>query len=470
VPKTIVKSHTNSTLFNYKLIDKDAAAAAYSSSDDETVFDEPQSQSQFKKTKHTRRVQAAAQAKKTSRSSQPLQDSSNMAGRKARPTKAQKEAEKAAAEAKEAAEKANAENEKLRKKMAAMKKQLAEKSGRPAPAQVSKSSAPVPKSSSGQKKRSLAPTSESVAKNSKPVAQSSQPVAKKIKKAELKQGHLDANSPQTPMEVKIQGLLEAKRMYGICPSLSSKSNKKQTDETNILIHGAIQKDVFDVIKYVLGEKGTKKLCDLVLENLKWEGFHGEGPRVEKNKAEFFELYWKNTVSLLNNIRSTAASECKKAAKIWWDENLHKLPSNEDLDRLISRDLDIHDDKDYLLFEWYQMHLVAKATGSSKIFDKKERARMTLSKAAIPKSKRPYITPQTEAYAVLLMKGNHSRWLKMFEINTNPKWSRLNQCLLGKEKQDGKKKKAKKGKKDDDDDDDDDDEEEEVEEEAVDKAS
>jgi hypothetical protein len=57
----------------------------------------------------------------------------------------------------------------------------------------------------------------------------------------------------------------------------------------------------------------------------------------------------------------------------------------------------------------------------------------LSTGAPAKSKKPYVSPETEAYAVMQFKGNHSRWQKQFQVAKDNRYCGKIQRILGKKK-------------------------------------
>jgi len=58
-----------------------------------------------------------------------------------------------------------------------------------------------------------------------------------------------------------------------------------------------------------------------------------------------------------------------------------------------------------------MVLMPRACGSAANWNKAKREHHPLSTGAPKNSEKPYITPETEAYAVWLCKGNAIRWKK-----------------------------------------------------------
>ena len=102
---------------------------------------------------------------------------------------------------------------------------------------------------------------------------------------------------------------------------------------------------------------------------------------------------------------------------------HETPSN----------MDLNDARHLALFEWHQMVLMPRACGSAANWNKDKREHHTLSKGAPASSGKPYIMAETEAYAVLVCKGNAIRWKRQFEIAEDPMYQGRIQRLLGPQK-------------------------------------
>jgi hypothetical protein len=376
-------------------------------------------ESQSSKTLHSKKKNKS----KSKSSSQPLKDitvNSNMAPKKKK-TAAQiaRENEKAAI----------AKADQLAAELAKMRAKLAEKSGRKPEGRTKKHK--KSSKSSSDSHRASRKSNERTPSNKRKVAPTSDSVAtKKHRGSEKKQGHSDGKKPSSALELQINGLLAAKRRYG--GRRSSAKNNVQ-DEMLTRISTAIKNHSFDKLKFVLGEKGKKKLTNGILDHLKMEGYYGEGKHIEANRANFLELYGDDCVQALNAVRSSTSTEIKKAARAWYDSHGGTLPTDEALDRLIKRDLDFNNADDVEMFGWYQMNLIPKAVGSATNWNKAKREYHCLSSGAPSKSKKPYISPETEAYALMQLKGNTGRWLKQFQVADHETYKGKIQRILGRKK-------------------------------------
>jgi len=102
------------------------------------------------------------------------------------------------------------------------------------------------------------------------------------------------------------------------------------------------------------EKKTEMFVMHHLQVASVQGHDGKSAQAKRNKAWFFELHADDAVAALNQVPSTTSTEFKKAAKAFFDLNNGELPSDEDLEHLISQDLDLKNERDCALFEWHQM--------------------------------------------------------------------------------------------------------------------
>ena len=76
-----------------------------------------------------------------------------------------------------------------------------------------------------------------------------------------------------------------------------------------------------------------------------------------------------------------------------------------------------------------MILMPKAVGSAANWNKSKREYHCLSTGAPNKSEKPYVSPETEANAVLQMKGNHVRWAKQFWVAEEADYKGKTQRIL-----------------------------------------
>jgi ribosomal protein S8 len=205
-------------------------------------------------------------------------------------------------------------------------------------------------------------------------------------------------------------MVTMKRMFGanhVKNSGTSEPMDKVVNDTITNITKAIKNDVFHTKKYILGPEGKVKLALKVLEVLNLEGFKGDSKEAQTNRQNWVELWQDTCVLTFNSIRNNVSTEEKKAARALYCRSQKQLPDDNDMEACITRQLDLDNNEHLVKFEWCSHEFMAKACGSAKHWNKEKREHMPLSRAHPKNSKKPYITPQTEAYAVLLFKGNHT---------------------------------------------------------------
>jgi len=165
------------------------------------------------------------------------------------------------------------------------------------------------------------------------------------------------------------------------------------DETLTRVHAAIKCGVFDDFKCVLGPKGKKKLVKAALDKLKMEGCCGKGPKVKRNQAWSHEPHADDVVTALNQVQSSTPTEAKKAVKTFFDLNNGELPSTEDHQHLITRDLDLKNERDCTLFSWCQMLLMPRACGSAANWNKAKRECHPCPQVPLKAPKNPTLRPK-----------------------------------------------------------------------------
>ena len=228
-------------------------------------------------------------------------------------------------------------------------------------------------------------------------------------------GSASTNGSNNSEVSRVQALLKYKRKFG----RSKKSNDDDevfVDEMVTRINTAVKHDSFNTRKYVLGPNGKKNLGNQVLDYLQMDGYYGPGPRIQKNRAEWIEYYQDDCVQALNSVRNTVSSEIKKAARVYYKKNNSTLPTKGEMNACLARQLEVDDALMYKHFEFFCMEIIPKATGSAQHWNKAKREYLPLSTAA-PRNapNKPYITPETEAYSMIVYVGNRTRWIKQFEV-------------------------------------------------------
>jgi len=91
---------------------------------------------------------------------------------------------------------------------------------------------------------------------------------------------------------------------------------------------------------------------------------------------------------------------------------HEMVSVAKSEKCLKRDLDATDKDDCKLFESYYDQIMTKATGATERWNASHRGYFCLCNGHQPNKKGEFdycVTPETEAYACLALKGNWNRW-------------------------------------------------------------
>lgn len=130
--------------------------------------------------------------------------------------------------------------------------------------------------------------------------------------------------------------------------------------------------------------------------------------------------WKNTygdyaVKQLNEARSYVQSQLRTVVLNYMDNN-PSPPQLTDILKCLNRDINLEDDDEMELFEWYWDEFLPKATCNCKVFKDSQRHYATISTAApLNEPNNLYMSISNEAFAVLMFENNRTRWMRYKEV-------------------------------------------------------
>jgi hypothetical protein len=186
------------------------------------------------------------------------------------------------------------------------------------------------------------------------------------------------------------------------------------------ITDAIKSYAWRGIKIVTDEGVAKLLARKLLESMNLEGYVGNSTEAKQKRDEWVELHTNFVVNIHNKHRCYVVNRIKEqCAKPYLDEHNGKLPPMEDVIRMLRRNFNPVDEHDYKLMKWYWTKLIFFATGNTEDWGPDTHLFSTMSTAGPPNangdSKKLYVPPSTEAFAVLTLEGNHEKWTYMHKI-------------------------------------------------------
>jgi len=179
-------------------------------------------------------------------------------------------------------------------------------------------------------------------------------------------------------------------------------------ETKEMIAKAIDDPVFAVIKFFKGDCSRDKLAAHVL--LYGKPNHGMS---QMERDDWYREFSRCCGAELNRHQSGVQTAIKREMQAIHKATApHKMVSVAKWEKYLKRDLDATDEDDCKLFEACYNQILTKATGATERWNASRRGYFCLYNGDPPNKKGEFdycITPETEAHALLALKGNWNRW-------------------------------------------------------------
>ena len=205
--------------------------------------------------------------------------------------------------------------------------------------------------------------------------------------------------------------------------LTKKSRQlKQNDGQVKDIKKWVPNNVFRLCKFILSDQQEKEMVEKYLDEGTDPNFKGNGKEAKSNRRTFIQYYRTVFTQRLNETRSYATARMKDAVWEWMNYHQGNLPDETKLLALLNRTWTPpeEDSDDYAeewkLAVWYQEVYLCKACGNGNDWSSDKRRYLTISEGApvnAPNSK--YITPSTEAFAMVIFESNAEHWKKMYDL-------------------------------------------------------
>ena len=302
------------------------------------------------------------------------------------------------------------------------------------------------RSSSSERSRSSSPSKSSTKRHSDallPLDSNMPPkrVNKKLKAAEDKAARLEAQlADLLAKEKRTSSPTEVLKVAAAAKKTSAKKQKRaiktvptedpeEADKLKPykeLISKTIQKEIFPTMKFVKGPGTQMKLCAHILF---YGPFDADDMKPWERQA-WYERFGGYAAAELNALRSTIMTAIKKEFKAKYVSTPnHDIGSVLRWEACLSRDLSMDIEQDKLDYEFWYRVLMDKATGYPDRWNDAHRGYMAIYQAKPPKHcrlKDPargdqdrnfYVTPETEAYCMLIIRGNFNKWEAQFLTNT-----------------------------------------------------
>jgi len=223
-------------------------------------------------------------------------------------------------------------------------------------------------------------------------------------------------------------LMETESALMVARSSAKKARRKSTStDLIVLLRKAFRGHVWRSIKFITSEKQRRLLCIKVLKASGLPNKFNEQGKLTSDGAEFIKDHAGTFSFILNDTRSYTQTGMKNAAFDYMTSNqTYDFPSNEEFLKILRRDQDCNRE----LFAWWWEDFMPKADASADHWNKETKYFGCLSTAHPPDSPgEPYITPSTEAYAMLMIMNCRDKWPKLKAI----KDSSSERCIYTKKK-------------------------------------
>ena len=240
----------------------------------------------------------------------------------------------------------------------------------------------------------------------------------KMKELEAKLAFIEAANQNkrgtSPTEqVQIAEKIKKARTKGRRKSTGSEDDDDLLKETKEMIAKAIDDPVFAVMKFSKGDSSRDRLAAYVLCFGKPN--HGMN---QKERDDWYREFSRYCGAELNRHRSGVQTSIKREMRVIYKATSPpKMVSVAKWEKCLKRDLDATDEDDLKLFEAYCDQIVPKATGTTERWNASHRGYFCMYNGHPPKKTGEfdyYVTPETEAYALLAIKGNWNRWHAQFQ--------------------------------------------------------
>ena len=195
-------------------------------------------------------------------------------------------------------------------------------------------------------------------------------------------------------------------------STDSEESEDPLKPTKELIAKAIVEPVFAVIKFAKGPGTTKRLCSCCLR-------FGSSTKLKKKARKAWGLEFGDTcVGELNKHRSSVQTAVKGVFRAKWSNSaLRDIGTLARWEACLTRDLRMTRRQDVADFTFYYSSIMDKATGTPVRWNEYHKGYFCLYNGHPPMKTGEldyYVTPETEAYALTIIKGNWTRWRAQFE--------------------------------------------------------
>lgn len=223
---------------------------------------------------------------------------------------------------------------------------------------------------------------------------------------------------KAPPKRKSTALKELEEAIAI--SANKKARKGTKTETTRKIYNILREQGWKKIKFANSAKQKIAATTIILDLMELEEFTGDDEETQELRKAWIEENHSDVVKQLNKTRSYAQTEVIKALKQWQRGHEGQLPSLEDLERCLKREIDLDNPADVELFEWYSTVLLRKACANASDWTDEHYLFLCLYNGAPPNDPNNfYVPPSTEGIAVAMVENNRSKLTEFWRLLAMP---------------------------------------------------
>lgn len=200
---------------------------------------------------------------------------------------------------------------------------------------------------------------------------------------------------------------------------------KQVKEMKDLIYQTVKNTAWRTTKFVTSQAQEVRLANLVFDNLGMEEYADvNDPTLPARRETWMETYQEYCLTCLNSVRTYIIGQMKKVCFAYMDDHNGNMPVLDDVFDCTRRTCNLTRsiwtegtaDEDTLV-RWYFDELLPRTTGNTNHWSESKRFFTPCSECTMvepPFAGKLYLTPSTEAFALIVMDGYRVVWQKQFK--------------------------------------------------------
>jgi hypothetical protein len=192
---------------------------------------------------------------------------------------------------------------------------------------------------------------------------------------------------------------------------NSFSGKRGNSDLRKHAKSIVATDLWRQFKFVPEQpQKEEQFCEMVCDILKDKGF------TLGRKSQWVSLYKTIVSSAVSEQRNYVVSQMKNACKKYWESNNKTLPKSSDIQECATRNLDLKEESDYKIYDWYWNQLLPAVAGNANDWNEDKRFFGTISESAAEDgTNKLLMTVPNEAFAVLAYTNYSSVWQEQWKI-------------------------------------------------------